>query len=318
MDTPKNTRASGLGSALIMATALIALPAFATDDTDNGPRNRTVNCHSDDASIQRQIDEIRPGRKAIIFINGQCDEDVLIEKDDITLSGNKDGDGTIDGGVTGTITVVGARRVTIEYLHVTGRNQGIRALDGASVKILHNEIIDNEGDGIGAFNNAFVLANFNTITDNGRLKELEAGIDAGHNSAVRSQGNYIAENGFAAIEVGNASYWRSEGGDQIFQKGCSEGQTSESDCGDPKTIAVDCFRNGSCHVRGATIIGSSFISGMSFFDVRQSTINGSVGAAGGSGVRFREEVTGPGGIDCFSFAFAFDSVSCFVPDPETE
>lgn len=311
MDTPKNTRASGLGSALIMATALIALPAFATDDTDNGPRNSTVNCHSDDASIQRQIDEIRPGRKAIIFINGQCDEDVLIERDDITLSGNKDGDGTIDGGVTGTITVVGARRVTIEYLYLTGTNQGIQALDGATVDILHNRIENNMSDGIGAFNNVFLRVNSNIITGNGQTAPQEAGINAAHNTTVRAQDNLIADNAYAAVLVGNASHWRSDGGDTLVERNCRL-----KECHDFGSYAIDCYRVASCHVTEARINGDISLTGFTFLDVRgtpenRTAIRGNVEVSRGSGVRFRNDVRHAGIIQCFGGeGVAFQNAKC--------
>lgn len=324
MCTRKKKQFLVLGGALILAAPLLASPAFADDD---GPGNRTVDCSKSNASIQKEIDRVKHGQKVTIFVIGQCSEEkVVIEKDDITLSGNKDGDGTVDGGVTGAINVVGARRVRIEYLHITGPNEGVVALDGATVTISHNEIVDNVGDGIGAFRNALVQVNFNTITGNGRLERFEGGVDAGNTTTVRTRGNLIAENGYAAVEVGNLAYWRSEAftaaptdprnKDIILQKGCVQGDLAGT-CGDEDTIAVDCFRNGICDVRNAEITGFSFMSGMSYFDVRNTTINGDVGANGGSGIRLRGSVTGSGSVGCSSEAFAFGAASCggSIPPP---
>jgi hypothetical protein len=56
---------------------------------------------------------------------------------------------------------------------------------------------------VGAVNHVFVLAEFNSITGNGRLDESEGGIDAFVGASVRSRGNYIADNAYAAIEAGN-------------------------------------------------------------------------------------------------------------------
>lgn len=303
-----------LSGVLLLVSLMLISPAFADGD-DDGFETETVNCNDSDASIQETIDKVDPGRKTVIFIRGRCVENVLIEKDDITLSGNKDGDGTLDGGVTGTITIVGARRVTIEYLRITGPNQGVQALDGATVRVEHNEIVDNISDGVAAFNNALVRVNFNTITGNGRLELLEAGIDAGNNTTVRSNGNYIADNGYAAVEVGNAVHWRSDGGDIIVQAGCNQGDTADTRCGAAGTIAVDCFRYGSCHVRDADITGSSFASGFSYFDISNTTINGDIGVATGSGLRLRDGATGSGFVTCFDPALAMQNATCGAPIP---
>ena len=50
---------------------------------------------------------------------GICNERVTIVADDITLHGDKDGDGTIDGGLN-EVDVIGAQRVKIEFLELTG------------------------------------------------------------------------------------------------------------------------------------------------------------------------------------------------------
>jgi hypothetical protein len=287
--------------------------ALATDD-DDGWRTRTVNCNERTNSVQSEIDKVRAGRDTTIFIVGFCEESVNVVKDGITLSGNQDGTGVIGGGLT-EVTVTGAQRVNIEYLELTGAGYGVLVQEGASVTIRHNNIHDNVADGVGAVNSVYVRVESNMITHNGRLDEGEAGIDAFVGAFIRSSGNYIADNGYAAIEAGNMAYFRSFGGDIMLQKGCAENEPagSGSTCGDEGTVAVDCYRMGMCDFRGTDVTGISFISGLSYFDVRNSTINGDVFSHGGSGLRLRDSVTGSGIVHCDPFAdesFASGSIPC--------
>lgn len=303
-------------------TAMFGQSAFANEHNDEGIKILRVECAHPNKSIQSAVDKAMVGRPTTIYVSGQCDEDVLIEKDDVTLSGNGDGDGIIDGFINGTITVRGARRVRIEYLHVTGSGQGVSVIDGAVATIAHNELVNNVSDGVRVANLAFAAVEFNTITGNGRASPFfEAGIDVFVNGTVRSRGNYIAGGEYAAVEVGNFSYFRSgvnpEGQapdpndrDVIVSSGCEQGQ-SVDDCGTPGMNAVECYRNGVCDFRDADVTGPVQISGLSIFDVRDIvTINGHVNASGGSQLHIRGGVSGSGQVDCSSEAFATGAIVC--------
>ena len=200
--------------------------------------------------------------------------------------------------------------MTIEYLHITGSNQGIQALDGATVNILHNKIENNVGDGIGAFNNVLVVVNSNTITGNGQTDPQEAGINAAHNTTVRARDNYIADNAYAAALVGNASHWRSDGGDTLVERDCSL-----RECHDFGSYAIDCYRVGSCHVRDARIDGDISLTGFTFLDVSNTTIAGNVEVSRGSAVRFRGGIVHTGIIHCFGGeGVAFQNAECAPED----
>ena len=228
----------------LLSCTFIANIVLANDDDndDHGNRIKTVNCNKQNASVQKQVNKLKHGREGTIYIVGFCNESVNIVSDGIILSGNKDGDGTIDGGLA-EVVVTGAQRVEIEYLELTGPGYGILVQEGASARVSHSNIHDNEADGVGVYNQAFARVEFNTITGNGRIEFFEAGIEGGVGSKVRSRGNYIADNAYAAVEMGNMGYFRSglfvPGGgvldpadmDVFLQKGCSQGQTA-SECED--------------------------------------------------------------------------------------
>ena len=279
---------------------------------NNPPVSMVVNCPAE--SIQQAINNVRYGLEVTIFIVGQCNESVSIIKDGITLSGNNDGDDTIDGGLT-EVKINGAQRVQIEFLELTGAGYGVLVEEGAAATIIHSNIHDNVSDGIGAFNQAFVRVSFNTITGNGRpAPYYEAGIDASGGATVRSRGNLIADNGYAAVGASNMSYFHSgifTAGelpdsadlDILLQKGCAQGQVPGS-CGDAGTIALDCFRNGVCDLRNTDVTGTIEVGRASYLDARDSIINGNVEGFDGSRLNLRNTVSGSGLVSCSGETFA--------------
>jgi hypothetical protein len=283
-------------AAVLSCSFIISGPAPA-HDKDEGQHSKTVNCHESDITVQSVIDKVKAGRDTTIFIVGFCDESVSIVKDGITLSGNKDGSGAIGGGL-GEVNVTGAQRIIVEYLELTGDGYGVLAQEGASITIRHNNIHDNMESGVGAFNQVFARVESNTITNSG-----ESGIDGSGGVTIRSAGNYIAGNNFAAIASGNMSFFRSQasGGDPairdtFLQKGCSGGELA-GDCGDVDTLAVDCYKNALCDFRGTNVTGGIALSSMSNLEMRKSTIDGNIEGFGGSRLTLRDTVNS-GSVSC--------------------
>ena len=316
MTIGRTTMASLLAATTIAALA-IGQQAYAKEQV------KYVNCAKPNASIQEVVDKANKGDPIIIFVEGQCAENVLIEADDVTLSGNGSGLDTIGAWITGTITIRGAQRVRVEYLHVTGPGAGVVVTDGAAATIAHNELVDNVSDGVTVASFSFARVEFNTITGNGRPAPVfEAGIDVYVNGTVRSRGNFIADNNYAAVEVGNMSYFRSgvntdgeppgpEDGDIILQKGCAQGDMAGT-CGASGTNAVECYRNGVCDIRVSDITGFITLSGLSNFDVRNEvTINGNIQAFGGSLVHIRGGVRGSGFVNCIADSISSGAIPCF-------
>jgi len=273
---------------------------------NNPPVSVVVNCPME--SVQQAINNVKHGLEVTIFIIGQCNESVSIIKDGITLSGNNDGDGTIDGGLT-EVKIKGAQRVRVEYLNITGAGAGVLVVEGASVDIVKNNIHDNTGgNGVAVFTQGFARVEFNIITGNGRATHFEGGIEASVGSTVRSRGNMINNNVTAAISIGNMSYFRS---------GLFIPSDETLDLADKDTfiqgsgnVAVQCFRNGVCDFRNTDVTGSIFISGLSNLDVRTTTINGNINASGGSRLHLRSSVTVFGTVNCRTEAFASSDIPC--------
>jgi len=280
---------------------MVSGPAMAMD-SDKEQRDKTVNCHEGHKSVQSAIDKVKAGRDTTIFIVGFCDESVSITKSGITLSGNRDGVGAVAGGLR-EVRVTGAQRVTVEYLELTGDGYGVLAQEGAAVTIRHNNIHDNMASGVGAFNQVFSRIESNRITHNGLREEYGSGIDSSGGVTIRSAGNFIADNDYAAIAPGNQSFFRSQASsgdpatrDTFLQRGCLGGEPA-GDCGVPRTFAVDCFKNTLCDFRGTNVTGSIEIASISTLEARRSTIDGHIAGYGGSRLELRDTVSS-GSVSC--------------------
>jgi parallel beta-helix repeat protein len=209
------------------------------------------------ASLAREV-VLPPGDRPItIIIRGTCAHDVMVKRDDVTLVGE-----VPTATVAGTITILGARRVLIRGLRVSGspgvgilgtdnasfavedssvegngldgivvRNgahakitgstiagngvaqpkdagRGIHVVHSASAEVRNNTVSDNRSDGVGVYNNSYVLLIQNTIERNGREEAGEAGVVASR-ARIRAHGNTIRNNtGFAAIDVLQGGFYR--------------------------------------------------------------------------------------------------------------
>ncbi len=107
---------------------------------------------------------------ATIFVKGTCTEDVTVGKDDLTLAAHEDG-----GTVAGLIGVVGAQRVTIDGLKVTGSGGVVIARDNASL-IIKNAVIESAGNtAVVATRSASVVMENTTVEATGGANSGNAG-----------------------------------------------------------------------------------------------------------------------------------------------
>ena len=118
------------------------------DDDDDGdkPRVRTVKVDcSRGKSINKALRKYKNADELIIEIDGICDEDVLVQRDNVTLLGiNLDGAGEPEDGIRAVSTDAGpptfgatlfirdALNVTVENLILTGGGLGLRVVDSGN------------------------------------------------------------------------------------------------------------------------------------------------------------------------------------------
>ena len=259
---------------------------------------KEVEC-DDDEGIQKLVDDA--DKPTIIFIEGVCVEDVTINKDDVTLSGNESGSEPGPGGtgtIQGTINIVGADRVGIEFLTITGSGEGIIVRETASANITSNSITNNTKGGVLVFLASHAGMTDNMVTDNGQPSPFfDCGLFVGGGSTVFSTGNTYSGNGFCAVEVDRNGYFRNgffivrnqgigpdpADLDVYIQNGCEQGDAPG--CGAGGSVALEVFNGGNMDLRNADATGFIEVSVGSHLRVKNMTISGNIDASVDSLVR---------------------------------
>ncbi len=281
---------------------------------DDKVRTVEVDC-TKGKTIAKALERGNEDKPLVVIVQGICNENVVIDRDDVTIVADAEG-----GTVSGTITILGARRVVIKGLTVTGsgagvvgtdnaaftvedsvldrndtdgivvnngahatitRNtitnngqaslpdsgRGIYVNDGGTAEITKNTIEDNRSDGVGVYNGAYARVEQNVVQRNGRpLPFGEAGIQL-NRARVRTNGNIIKDNGYAAVEVYNSSDYRTGSAldPQIPDNLVSFEQIEGVGIG---KVAVDLGQASFVDLRQVNVKGSVLIGDHSMLQVR--------------------------------------------------
>jgi hypothetical protein len=88
-------------------------------------------------------------RRIIVTINGTCAENLIIERDDVTLRAAAQGAGIDAPDATQpAIRVDGARRTSIEGLSIRGGQHGVRLTGGAAARLRDSRVFEAAEDGL--------------------------------------------------------------------------------------------------------------------------------------------------------------------------
>jgi hypothetical protein len=156
--------------------------------------------------------------------------------------------------------------------------RGIDARNGGSVDASDSFILNNRSDGVGAFNNAYVRLNRNTIEGNGRRDAGEAGIQV-NRSRVRGQSNTIQNNtGISALIIVNHADYRTGTGLNALELPDNEGPFEQ-------------IQHPTGVHNGQQLLAID-VNNASFGDFRQVNIVGSVSAGDHSYVQVRGDQVG--------------------------
>lgn len=142
---------------LISAVLFIGLMLLPISLTAKKPApNPIVDCDAGQ-SIQVALDATKPGYPVALSVNGVCEEDVMIHRDDVIINGNN------NTTVHGTIRIYGGSRVQIGNLTVTGSGHGIEVQNGRA-KLYGLTIVNNELDGIWSIKMSNVVLNSSLVS----------------------------------------------------------------------------------------------------------------------------------------------------------
>jgi len=141
----------GLSACLLLCPAATVAAYGDDDDDDKQPKVRTVRVDcSTGHSINKAFNRHKNADALIIEIDGICDENVLVQRDNVTLSGiNPDEYGEPTDGIQAvstdpdappnfgaTLLIRDVLNVTVENLKLTGGAVGLRIVDSGSGPLL--------------------------------------------------------------------------------------------------------------------------------------------------------------------------------------
>jgi hypothetical protein len=199
-----STAIRGLRTFVILGCSLLTV-AFAAPATAQQPVQ--VQCGAG-GTIASAL--ARPAGALVIVVNGTCNENVTIARDDVTLKGAPGA--TISGpdSTKNTITVTGAR-ITIESLSVTGGSNGIVGRGASLLSVLDCDVQNTAGSGIVFFQSAGGVVDGSTVQANpseGIL--IESGSATLTNNTIQnnSQWGVVTANGASArIGISNSGQY---------------------------------------------------------------------------------------------------------------
>lgn len=181
---------------MVLGILTLIVPGFAAAQNSKNPLS--VNCDTGQ-SVQNALNRVNG--PSTIVVTGTCNQNIVIKKDDITLQGgiyvgpnpNQD-----------TISVQGARRVSIKGATVGGARNGIVASQGGSLTIENCNIKNNGGSGVSVTRSSHALIDGNTIESNSRDGVYIDGASATvTNNAIReNQHHGINVNGSGNARIG--------------------------------------------------------------------------------------------------------------------
>ncbi len=179
--------------------SVLALSAGATP----GPTSRTVDvdCAAGDTIAHALA---RPADELIVHVAGVCVEDVVVERDRVTLRGITP-DATIQGDPASpgaAVLIRGVSRVDLQDLVVTGGEAiGVQLLRNAEARLRRVRIVEVPQIGLALSENSSVLLNDTVISDHG----LFGALIFGHSGLTVQGSNEFSRNGQIGLLMSSGS-----------------------------------------------------------------------------------------------------------------
>ncbi len=282
----------------MVVTILVLAIGIARAIAHDNVKTVEVDC-SNGQTIGKALERGNEDKPLMVVVQGICSENVVIDRDDVTLRGEKKGDGVTGLNPTkDTILIDVARRVVIDNLTVIGGKNGIVGARGASFTVQDSTIQNSagppssNGDGIKVVRNSQALIHKNVIENHPVY-----GISVGTGSNATITANEIRNSGDSGIGVSQAASARIG----LTDDETAAGNLIEQNCID----GIGIFDASSAFLYGNTIqnngIAGGTCSGEGIFVGRKSSlrmIGGNTIKLNGLGIFLRDSHlrTGKGGF----------------------
>lgn len=199
MKTNINSRAL-VAAAILAALATVAAGA----ETSAVLRHTFVQC-GDGQRIQAALDGAEAGESLVITVDGMCQEDVMIERDDVTLRAASAG-----GAISGQVSVAQSQGVELHDLVLTGPGAGLDVCRGEA-RLRNVKVVGNQSIGLSVSRDSRVVLTDSEVSRNG-----SSGVWVDENSTLTTQGsNRIKGNGGDGIGANTGASVQLHGASQI-------------------------------------------------------------------------------------------------------
>ena len=200
----KRILGTGLAVSLVASIGLVlGSPAHAGHNDSSFGNTVRVDC-DDGESINRAISRSNLAEKLTISVRGTCVENVVIDRDHVTLQPSKYGGGSIEAeDETKSVILITGDHVTVQDFDgasISGGSVGVGVLEGGEASIINNHITGNRF-GVFLFWGGIGLLEGNLIDDN------EVGVLITFNSMGRLRSNQILSNDAGGFVSGSSSAW---------------------------------------------------------------------------------------------------------------
>ncbi len=269
---------------------LVALATLALAPLPSGAQEAptvwtiTVDCGSGQ-SVNRALEQA--AQQLIVEVRGECVEDVVVRRDNVTLRGvdpQRDGirsPGTEDGDGA-ALTIRDSRRVTIANLRISGATRdGLRVLDATDDIIVTNSRFESNGVWGASVNDSAVAFVESSFTGNGArvVDSIGGGLIGARGSDVACSECLIELNSDSGLNFGAVAFTgstlrlidsRVAGETAVLAQSYGRALIDSSEL-EGTTWAFQANSYGTVEVRGGTLSGPMLAKSYSTVDLRGAT-----------------------------------------------
>lgn len=202
---------------LAALAAAIAVAGWNSPSSAAQPQSFSVDC-SKGQTVAAALDRGDERKAMILTVQGTCNENVLITRDDVTLQGDASKGAVINGASASPTITVRANSVTLNRLTVRGGSQGISLAGANNVGITNSDVQFAASQGINIVGSSAVSVVGSSVQNNTRsgitavqsnvaITQTQVSNNAGdgvrafRGSSVSVTGSTVSSNVFGGVNI---------------------------------------------------------------------------------------------------------------------